>query len=104
MSALHNLLKSLPDFKVADAQCVYFVQAMTDEAPIKIGISWDVYHRFHNLRTASPFELELLGTITGGKEREQEIHRRFAHLRMRGEWFRPAPELLAFIDEVLPAA
>jgi hypothetical protein len=26
------------------------------------------------------------------------LHRQFAHLRVRGEWFTPAPDLLAFIE------
>jgi hypothetical protein len=31
---------------------------------------------------------------------EQELHQRFAHLRIRGEWFRPASDLMAFINSL----
>ena len=30
---------------------------------------------------------------------EAELHQRFNALRIRGEWFRPEPELLSFIEE-----
>lgn len=100
-SVLHRLIKSEPGFNLADSQMVYFVQAKTEDAPIKIGITWDLAHRIGNLRTASPYEIELLGTVLGGKDRERAIHARFAHLRIRGEWFRSEPELLEFIEATL---
>lgn len=31
---------------------------------------------------------------------EREMHQRFANARIRGEWFRPVPELLAYIAEI----
>jgi hypothetical protein len=62
---------------------------------IKIGFSEQTERRFKSLQTAAAAPLELLGTIHG--ERELELHRQFAHLRSHGEWFRAAPELLAFI-------
>ena len=34
------------------------------------------------------------------REVESAIHHRFRHARVRGEWFRPVPELLSYIDEV----
>src|SRR5438093_1599306 len=44
-------------------------------------------------------ELMTLGVLDGGKAEEWELHRRFAAHRVwpDREWFRPDPELLAFI-------
>jgi len=41
----------------------------------------------------------LLGCVTADCWSEVRLHARFRHLRMRGEWFRPAPELHDFIKE-----
>lgn len=79
---------------------VYFVQVETD-GPIKIGFTVDMAGRFGALQTSSPHALRLLGTVPGDEERERQIHEEFEHLRMQGEWFKPAPELLDFIAEVL---
>lgn len=38
--------------------------------------------------------------MPGGRAKEQEIQRQFAHLRVSGEWFEAAPELLAHIAEL----
>lgn len=79
---------------------VYFLQVGVD-GPIKIGFTADVESRVATLQTASPFPLRLLGRVPGDEERERAIHLEFAHLRLRGEWFSPAPELLEFITEAL---
>lgn len=76
---------------------VYFIEAMTTPTIIKIGFSCCVQKRLQDLRVASPVGLRLLASIRGGAAKETDMHRRFAHLRVDGEWFRAAPELLAFI-------
>jgi hypothetical protein len=45
-----------------------------------------------------PVTLTLLHFEPGTLDRERELYRRFSALRVRGEWFRPAPELVEFID------
>lgn len=47
----------------------------------KIGISTDPERRCRDLNA------ELLHTEDGGLSRERELHRRFSHLRVQGEWF-----------------
>ena len=42
--------------------------------------------------------------MDGGAEKERELHERFAHLRIKGEWFWPGEELLHFIRESASAA
>ena len=64
---------------------------------IKIGFTNDLKRRLKTLRATSPVPLKVLCVIRGGKLRETAFHETFAHLRAHGEWFRPAPELLAYI-------
>lgn len=79
---------------------VYFVQA--ENGLIKIGVSNDPRARLRSLQTGSPVDLTLLGAAPGrGREMEAELHERFAAHRVRGEWFQPAPELIAYICRAL---
>lgn len=76
---------------------VYFV---ADGDRIKIGQSRNpAADRLGDLATGNPRPLRLLGVMRGTDETEGALHRRFDYLRGRGEWFRAAPELLAFIAE-----
>ncbi len=56
--------------------------------------------RVLNLSTSTPLSLDVLAVIDGNWNTEQALHRRFARARIRGEWFRPVPELLAHIAEI----
>ena len=77
---------------------VYFVQA-GENGPIKIGVtSGDPMVRMAALQTGNPERLRMLGYVPGDRSREERAHSRFSDLRMQGEWFRAAPELLTFID------
>lgn len=79
------------------ASTIYFIQA-GDAGPIKIGFtSGCPLDRMANLQTGSPDELRLVAHARGTQEDERELHKRFAHLRMRGEWFQPKSELVEFI-------
>lgn len=77
---------------------VYFIRPMGMEF-IKIGFSVnDVRKRIAALSTAWPLPLLLLLVLDGGMAFEQEMHRRFSHLRIRGEWFTAADDLYEFIE------
>lgn len=80
-------------FPEDEKRFVYFIQRGED-GPIKIGVSVDVAGRLRTLRAASQEPLVLLGTLPGGAGLEQALHDRFRDQRVRGEWFRPSPELL----------
>lgn len=85
--------------------CVYFIQSGGSDGPIKIGTTRvSAAARLADLQIGSPVPLALLATIAGGHEREAALHARFARLRLRGEWFRPEAELVAFIEGVLAQA
>jgi hypothetical protein len=68
---------------------VYF--AKRDDL-IKIGWSREVHMRMAALKT------ELIGVMPGNRATEKEIHGRFSHLRVHGEWFKIDDELLTFIS------
>ena len=79
-----------------EGHLVYFVQ-VGRIGPIKIGTTMTPESRFSGMQTDNPFELNLLHTAPGDDVEEGILHGYFAKIRLRGEWFRPAPELLAFI-------
>jgi hypothetical protein len=81
--------------------CVYFVR-FGEFGPIKIGkTDRDPRIRLGWLQNGSPVTLRLLAVINEPDEEhsEEALHRRFAHLRIRGEWFDSTRELTDFIAE-----
>lgn len=60
---------------------------------IKIGTTTNLANRL----TALPFD-EVLAVEPGSHFLERSRHKQFAHLRIKGEWFRAEDELLRFIE------
>jgi hypothetical protein len=90
----------------SDALTIYFIGAELTHA-IKIGRSLDVPARLRGLQSHCPDRLRLLGLRpeAGWRGREADLHRRFASLRMWGEWFRAEDSLLSYVrDHTLPPA
>jgi hypothetical protein len=79
---------------VTPAKTAYFIRGATTGL-IKIGESIDPVGRLAELSRQGPEALELLAV--GGVEREH--HDALAQHRVHGEWFTPAPEVLAKIRE-----
>lgn len=82
---------------------VYFIQVAQEDGrgPIKIGKADRVVQRLGELQVGNPFKLELLAVAKDVPDSLEAVyHARFSTARMRGEWFRPTDELLAFIEEV----
>jgi hypothetical protein len=75
---------------------IYFLQPQ-GRAFVKIGSTRHVGRRADALQTANPDELIILGVIAGGCAKETAIHSRFAHLHVRGEWFRYTREIYLFL-------
>lgn len=73
---------------------VYF--ARRPDGAIKIGCSTYPEGRIAILKTAIP--LRLLGSCPGNVVVEKTLHYRFRRWRLDGEWFQPAPTLLAYIE------
>jgi hypothetical protein len=75
---------------------VYFIRAA--DGMVKIGTSTNVLKRVKDLASQSPVPLELVAVVPGNTTDEAALHDRFNDARDHGEWFRPVPELLEFID------
>ena len=75
---------------------IYFIQAVSG-GPVKIGKTMGPEKRLRGLQTAASEMLILQGTITTRTRlTESALHERFRSARIRGEWFRPSPELVGF--------
>lgn len=78
---------------------VYFIEAV-GLGKIKIGVSRNPQKRLVELSTGSPVPLKLLATIPGDVRREKELHAKFGHARVDGEWFYATSELRAWLAEI----
>ena len=65
---------------------VYFIRAGED-GPIKIGYAANPRKRLHTVQTAHWQTVRLVRLIDGGRDVERELHSRYQHLHIRGEWF-----------------
>lgn len=65
---------------------------------VKIGRTYNISERLDCLQTGSARTLRVLAVVDG--DHEDKFHKRFSHLRLRGEWFSPALELLTFISQL----
>lgn len=79
---------------------VYFIQSGST-GPVKIGFATDPGSRMRSLQTGHPEKLRVLAVVQEATQMdEKDLHSRFAHLRIQGEWFQPGSDLLAYIEEV----
>ena len=76
---------------------IYFIQSGGPTGPVKIGVTGDPQLRLKRLQTGSAEPLEMLGTVKGDEDMEKGYHARLAAHRVRGEWFAPAPEVMACV-------
>lgn len=81
---------------------VYIIGA-DESGMVKIGYTANPPKRFVALRTACPVEMTVLYLMPGDPSDEKELHRRFADLRLRKEWFRfeQGSPLDVFVREAL---
>lgn len=78
---------------------VYFVQAPS--GLVKIGWSCNVGSRVATIGYEERAPLRLLGSVPAERRVERAWHDHFLALRDHGEWFDPAPRLLAGIEDAL---
>lgn len=78
---------------------VYFIQGSCGGA-IKIGYSNDPESRLKSLQTGYPDTLVLLLMIPGYESHEKALHRELEASRLKGEWFRPDPDVINKIKEL----
>ena len=77
---------------------IYFIRSYNKH--IKIGYSNDPEYRIKSLQTGCPTKLHIQATMIGCNKTEMGLHELFAHLRVRGEWFRYTDELKWFIRAI----
>jgi hypothetical protein len=101
-----NWLRILEDLRKQDTRhyfnptaVVYFARADGAEE-IKIGTSTQLARRIRALEVSSRSKITVLATVVGSYKVEAWIQDRFRRARVRGEWFRPVPELLEYIAEI----
>jgi hypothetical protein len=75
---------------------IYFIEAVGMDL-IKIGYTIDPAKRFLTMLTMSPAPLSLLGSLSGGPQKELEIHDKLEPQRLHGEWFKKTPEVMAVV-------
>lgn len=76
-------------------QKIYFVQR-GEAGPVKIGVSANPDSRIAALQKSYEEKLRVLAIILGDLAAERALHERFAEHRIKGEWFKPVPEILDF--------
>lgn len=78
---------------------VYFIQA-DGRGPVKIGFASTLKDRLNGLSTAHHSKLKIIAAMRGTVIEERELHKRFSHLRIKGEWFKMCRELRTFIKSL----
>ena len=82
---------------------VYFLQVGTD-GPIKIGCTkFDIRRRVRAIQSGSPHILRWIGFYPGDRNEERQAHLLLKNSSLRGEWFYPTTEVVAFVKQKTPA-
>lgn len=81
---------------------VYFVSAIQEDFPVKIGFAEKSHaRRLRSLQNGCPYPLVLLAQFSGTYKDESGLHKRFWKHRLCGEWFSRTPELMQIIEDCL---
>lgn len=78
---------------------VYFLRQIGTDR-IKIGYSCNMNGRISALNTSMPEKLELLATVSGARDAEARLHKRFARYRIKGEWYRLEGKLAEYVAKL----
>jgi hypothetical protein len=70
---------------------------------IKIGTTRHPQKRLNQIRSANHEQITLLFAISCEKVDELVVHGHLNPARIRGEWYRPTPEVLAWVERRLHA-
>lgn len=99
---LHERI-NIPDGMEIDVEVyplIYFVSAEAKTRfPIKIGRTTTkaAHKRIASLQTGMPYKLEYIMVCQAAPELEGAVHRAFADIRLKGEWFKRTRDLTDFI-------
>ena len=74
-----------------------YVYAIGNENIVKIGFSLRPDRRLSKVSSDSPLEVNLLGFVPGGRDKELALHNKFSSYRVNGEWFRNEGDVAIFV-------
>ncbi|EQA70750.1 GIY-YIG nuclease family protein [Leptospira noguchii] len=83
-----------------------FIYIISDDRHYKIGITKDVEARFQNLQTSTSSQLKIIYSekLKNYRSLEKKIHKKFAHKRIKGEWFDLVDEDVIAIKTLIGSA
>lgn len=70
-----------------------YIARMGTDGPVKIGIAANPLERIAKIQRALPEKMIVIQLVKGGRAGETMLHKRFAHLRLLGEWFTYCDEM-----------
>ena len=77
---------------------IYFLSANTAEGPrIKVGFTESFSQRLSQIERINACQIEVIGTMPGSEEQEQEMLKEIADYQDHHEWFVDCPELRQWI-------
>lgn len=90
-------LRSIWELRPREAaeQTVYFIA--DEHNRIKIGKAKRPVYRLGGMQVDNADKLRLVAVEPNGENRERELHKKFHHLHIRGEWYRGERELLDYM-------
>lgn len=100
------MVKRRKKIKIKSDRDTYFLSVHRGKSKrphaIKIGLCTrdKISTRLKNLQTGSVDKLRILGVVRGASA-ERKFHRRFKGWHLRGEFYRPAPEILRLIEQLV---
>lgn len=82
---------------------IYIVR-VGSSGPVKLGYAANPKQRIEILQVGQPAHLNVLRVMEGCRQFEVALHRHFAPLRIRGEWFAYSEEMLDDLDFLRPTS
>ncbi|MGK2908773.1 MAG: GIY-YIG nuclease family protein [Sphingobium sp.] len=79
---------------------VYFIRAVGEIGPVKIGYSTDPKSRAASFAVSQAYDYEVVAQMPGDFRTERRFHAMFQADHMRREWFKWSPRLQTVIDQV----
>jgi hypothetical protein len=75
---------------------IYFIHDHTLDM-VKVGITRNIGGRLRSLKSNTPSDVSLIGSVHGSLELEKVLHRFLTPFHHRREWFRAPPKVVEFL-------
>lgn len=83
-------------YKEVPAHFIYFIRCMDR---VKIGITSSLNNRLYAIRLSSAFPVDMIYSYEGDISEEKRLHKNFANLHVKGEWFLYHDSIKEFIKD-----